>query len=587
MQGCANETWGYWQADWANPTAPWAFHSVTRRYPFKDNCCGWLHGLGAGDVNGDGKLDLLERSGVWIQPANGGTTAPWPTFYNIAFSIPEFLGTPPDIGGSNMYAYDVDGDGMNDVVSSSNSHGYGLAWFKQGPAGKFTRKMIMNTPAEMAMYNNVAFSQLHSLWLMDMDGDGLKDIVTGKTFLAHPFTTGDAGGAGSGGVGTEPTVLYVFKLIRTPTVHWEPHLIDIDKPTEKASGVAREFHVQRHEQGRHPGHHHRVQAGPLRLSWQTVVTNVRAVLIRGRRALCVGNLVRPEEGRAQTSGALRVRPRWKVRSDNEKIRELELEVRSAVCRGAWRLVDGVKHRGAEVVLHDGDGWRFFSTGRAEGHYQLIQGDGDPHNLNNKLVGGQIQNSSQDQNNKLFDSRIRSGFVGTQIGFGVSTNLTETLEAKAFIGLWLNGIDSHKGNPPYGKSIDAREGWGSLTGPIGTFLFGRTFSVFGSASGEVNAYAYEFAVGNPCLAEAETIACGSVGAGPIYAAPNAQFRYISPRLAGLQLQLALADPSSTPDYQITNYPRVEAEIGYQLQIGENGKVIVKGQGFTQQLAKVNV
>ncbi|HET6284885.1 MAG TPA: porin, partial [Polyangia bacterium] len=241
---------------------------------------------------------------------------------------------------------------------------------------------------------------------------------------------------------------------------------------------------------------------------------------------------------------------------------------------------------AEVVLHDGDGWRFFSTGRAEGHYQLIQGDGDPHNLNNKLVGGQIQNSSQDQNNKLSDSRIRSGFVGTQIGFGVSTNLSETLEAKAFIGLWLNGIDSHKGNPPYGKSIDAREGWGSLTGPLGTILFGRTFSVFGSASGEVNAYAYEFAVGNPCLAEAETIACGSVGAGPIYAAPNAQFRYISPRLAGLQLQLALADPSSTPDYQITNYPRVEGEIGYQLQLGENGKVIVKGQGFTQQLAKVN-
>jgi hypothetical protein len=248
-RGCANETWGYWEANWANPSAPWAFHSVTRHYPFKDNCCGWLHGLGAGDVDGDGKMDLLERSGVWIQPAaNAGATAPWPTFYNVAFSIPEFLGTQPDIGGSNMFAYDVDGDGMNDVVSSSNSHGYGLAWFKQGPKGMFTRMMIMNTatPTDLAMYNNVGFSQLHSLWLYDMDGDGLKDIVTGKTFLAHPFTTGDAGGAGSGGVGAEPTVLYVFKLIRTPTVHWEPHLIDTDKlgNPEKASGVAREFHVQ-------------------------------------------------------------------------------------------------------------------------------------------------------------------------------------------------------------------------------------------------------------------------------------------------------------------------------------------------------
>jgi hypothetical protein len=234
------QTWGYWQADWANPTAPWTFHGVTRMYQYKDNCCGWLHGLGAGDVNGDGKLDLIERSGVWIQPSSG--TGPW-TFYNAAFSIPEFLGIEPDIGGSNMYAYDVDGDGMTDIVSSSNSHGYGLAWFKQGPAGTFTRNMIFNTPADKAMYNDVAFSQLHSLWLEDMDGDGLKDIVTGKTFLAHPFTTGDAGGSGSAGVGTEPTVLYVFKLVRTPTVHFEPHLIDIDSPTQKASGVAREFRI--------------------------------------------------------------------------------------------------------------------------------------------------------------------------------------------------------------------------------------------------------------------------------------------------------------------------------------------------------
>jgi hypothetical protein len=240
-KGCTPpETWGYWQADWANPSAPWIFHSVTRMYPFKDNCCGWLHGLGAGDVNGDGKLDLLERSGIWLQPASG--TGPW-TFINVAFSIPEFLGTQPDIGGSHMHVYDVDGDGMADVVSSSNAHGYGLAWFKQGPAGTFTRNMIMNVPAPGAAHDNTVFSQLHSLCLEDMDGDGLKDIVTGKTFLAHPFTTGDAGGSGSGGVGTEPTVLYVFKLVRTPTVHFEPHLIDIDTATEKASGVAREFRV--------------------------------------------------------------------------------------------------------------------------------------------------------------------------------------------------------------------------------------------------------------------------------------------------------------------------------------------------------
>jgi hypothetical protein len=241
---------------------------------------------------------------------------------------------------------------------------------------------------------------------------------------------------------------------------------------------------------------------------------------------------------------------------------------------------------AEVVLHDADGWRFMTTGRVEAHYQLIQGDGDPHNLNNRLVGGQIQNSSQDPNNQLLDSRIRSGFVGSQIGFGVVNKLGETLEATAFISIWLSGIDSNKGTPPQTKGVDAREAWGSLAGRFGTFVFGRAFSIFGSASGEVNAYAYEYAVGNPCLAEASTIACGSVGAGPLYAGYNAQLRYITPRMAGFEAQASLEDPSSLPDYQITPTPRVEGEVSYQRLFQGGGKLVVKGQALAQQLAKVS-
>jgi hypothetical protein len=241
---------------------------------------------------------------------------------------------------------------------------------------------------------------------------------------------------------------------------------------------------------------------------------------------------------------------------------------------------------ADVTLHDGGGWTVFTTGRAEAHYQLARGDGDPHNLNNKLVGGQFQNTGQDQNNQIFDSRIRSGFIGTQIGFGIIDQFTDSLQGKAFVSFWLDGIDSHKATPPQTKDVDAREAWGALAGRGGEFLFGRAFSIFGSASGYVNNYAYAYAVGNPCLLDVSTIACGSVGAGPLYAGYNAQLRYISPRLGVFLFQVSLEDPSSLPDYQITRYPRAEGELDVEVPLGVAGRFIVTGQGLAQQLAKIN-
>ena len=119
----------------------------------------------------------------------------------------------------------------------------------------------------------------------------------------------------------------------------------------------------------------------------------------------------------------------------------------------------------------------------------------------------------------------------QFGFGAAHKFAENYEAKSFVSVWVAGIDNAKGLAD-SKGVDVREAYGSIAGPFGSVIFGRAFSIFGSASGEVNMYAYEYAVGNPCLAEASTIACGSVGAGPIYAGYNAQLRYITPRFGGL-------------------------------------------------------
>ena len=64
----------------------------------------------------------------------------------------------------------------------------------------------------------VQFSQLHALELADMDGDGLKDIVTGKTYRAHDFVDPGA---------RQDPVVYYFRLTRQDgQVEFIPHQID-------------------------------------------------------------------------------------------------------------------------------------------------------------------------------------------------------------------------------------------------------------------------------------------------------------------------------------------------------------------------
>jgi hypothetical protein len=200
---------GYASPDPSDPTKPWQFHPVT---PRDKRFQRYTHGLGLGDVNGDGRADLLEASGWWEQPPSLAGDPVWRK-HETRFGN----------GGAQMYAYDVDGDGDNDVITSLNGHGYGLSWFEQQKKGEqltFVRHDILSeNPTERT--NGVQFSQLHAVDMYDMNNDGLKDLVTGKRYWAH----GPKGDADPNGT----PFLYWFELTRKDgRVSYTPHLIDDD-----------------------------------------------------------------------------------------------------------------------------------------------------------------------------------------------------------------------------------------------------------------------------------------------------------------------------------------------------------------------
>jgi hypothetical protein len=206
---------------WANPdpkhpTGLWAKHAISEPGPWPN------HGIGVGDVNGDRRPDVVDAFGWWEQPAAASATGTW-TYHPEAFG--RWDRSSP--GGANIAVFDINGDGLNDIMTSLQAHGWGLAWYEQRKAADgritFAEHMVMGDfRTKAANAGGVTFSELHGANFADIDGDGIPDFVTGKRAWSHLDTFIDPDPQG-------PPVLYVYRTVRDPRApggaRFEPELI--------------------------------------------------------------------------------------------------------------------------------------------------------------------------------------------------------------------------------------------------------------------------------------------------------------------------------------------------------------------------
>jgi hypothetical protein len=133
---------------------------------------GETHGNGLGDINGDGRTDIVTPVG-WYEAPPKPTEQKWAFHADYKFRVA--LGS--SAASHPILIHDVNGDGLNDIIIGA-AHTYGLAWLEQSVNGDGKRSFTQH-------WVETDFGQFHTMDLGDLNGDGKPDLVSGKRMFAH------------------------------------------------------------------------------------------------------------------------------------------------------------------------------------------------------------------------------------------------------------------------------------------------------------------------------------------------------------------------------------------------------------------
>jgi hypothetical protein len=156
------------------------------------------HGIGAGDINGDGRADIITPKG-WFEAPLDRRNEKW-SFH------PEF-----ELGATGfIFAVDINGDKLPDLLTSLG-HDYGIFWLEQQKTANGERSWSKH------VIDN-SWSQAHAMTLIDLNGDGQPEVITGKRYMAHNGR--DPGEQ-------EPLGVYWYEwLTVNGRLEWKKHIID-------------------------------------------------------------------------------------------------------------------------------------------------------------------------------------------------------------------------------------------------------------------------------------------------------------------------------------------------------------------------